>query len=118
MAYDSPLALVVGAHLVATKLIHPKILNNADEFRRRLLEGFRDAITGTIGLPNEAALIRGTLELIAGMNIIRLSAVVGGERIMFVPMANLGKIDIAKMTAMFDKMVEALSNARAVGPPV
>ena len=65
VAYDSPLALVVGSHLVATKLINPKTLNNADEFRQRLLAGFRDAITGTIGLPTEASLIRGTLELIA-----------------------------------------------------
>lgn len=65
VAHDSPLALVIGTHLVATRRIHPRTLNNADEFRQRLLAGFRDAVTGTIGLPAEQPLIRSALELIA-----------------------------------------------------
>jgi transcriptional regulator with XRE-family HTH domain len=65
MAHDSPLALVVGSHLVATKKIHPRTLNNASEFRQQLLARFRDAISGAIGLASDQPLIRATLEIVA-----------------------------------------------------
>jgi transcriptional regulator with XRE-family HTH domain len=67
VAHDSPFALVVGCHLVATKLIHPRALNNADEFRRSLFEGFRDAITGQIGQLIDRQILRSTLEVVSAL---------------------------------------------------
>jgi len=63
--HQSPLAVVIGAHLVAKKNIHPKTLNNASEFRQGLFKGFRDAISGRVGTATDQQLVRATLELIA-----------------------------------------------------
>lgn len=61
----SSLALVVGSHLVATKKIHPNILNNTQEFRSEILSHFRDALTGQIGVGADQTTVREALDLAA-----------------------------------------------------
>lgn len=65
VTYDSPLATVVGSYLVATKLIHPRVLNNVETFRATLFDRFRDAVTGQVGVTADRDLLRDTLDLAA-----------------------------------------------------
>jgi hypothetical protein len=65
LTHESPLAVVVGSHLVATKRIHPNLIANSDKFQSELFAHFRDAITGAVGLASDRGTVRATLDLIA-----------------------------------------------------
>ena len=65
VTHDSPIALVVGSYLVATKRIHPNTLNNLQDFRAQLFARFRDAITGDIAPAGDEDTLRDTLNLVA-----------------------------------------------------
>lgn len=61
----SPLATVIGSHLVATNEIKPAFLANEEEFRRQLLARFRDVISGQIAPAGESKEVADFLSLIA-----------------------------------------------------
>lgn len=62
---DCPLAIVIGAQVVAKEKRPFELVNNEDAFRSTLLGKFRDVIAGNIGNKNDAEPIRKLLRVLA-----------------------------------------------------
>lgn len=63
--YDSPLATVIGAQLVAQKGTDPGLLANVDDFNTHLLASFQDVVTGSIASGSDTARLQGILRILA-----------------------------------------------------
>ena len=69
---DCPLVTVVGGQLLAQRAIAPDLLERDEEFRRTVLDRFRDILVGNVGDRIAPTLCRSLLDLIAAVQPIRL----------------------------------------------
>lgn len=65
LTYECPLAITIGSYLVAKKQIHPNLLANQNDFKNKLLQSFRDVITGELGSKTNSKSLKSLLQLIA-----------------------------------------------------
>ena len=65
VAADSPLVAAMAARVVARERIIPELARGARELRQIILSRFTRVITGHLGTPADAALLRSVLELLA-----------------------------------------------------
>lgn len=68
---DSPLVTVLGGQLLAERRVAPELLERDEEFRRVLLDRFRDEIAGEALTEVAPELRRGLLPLIAALSPVR-----------------------------------------------
>lgn len=65
MAADSPLVATMAARVVVREGVVPELARGERELRRVILSRFTHVITGQLGAPADAALLRAVLELLA-----------------------------------------------------
>jgi Domain of unknown function (DUF4062) len=68
---DSPLVTLVGAQLLLTQSIDPRLLERHDEFRFTVLSRFEDTVTGKLADNVDANLTRRLLALISALAPVR-----------------------------------------------
>ncbi len=72
VTWDCPLVTVVGGQLLAQRAIAPELLERDDEFRRTVLDRFKDIVVGKVSDRIDSKLCRSLLNLIAAVQPIRL----------------------------------------------
>ena len=65
MAYDSPLAVVVGAQIVAKEGLHPELLGSNEEFSAAVLKRYEQVITKDIAQGEDRERISAMLRILA-----------------------------------------------------
>lgn len=65
MAYDSPLAVVVGAQIVAKEGLHPELLGSNEEFSAAVLKRYEQVITKDIAQGKDRERISAMLRILA-----------------------------------------------------
>jgi transcriptional regulator with XRE-family HTH domain len=63
--FDSPLATVVGAQIVARQSIHPALLANAEDFQTQILAHVQDVIAGEIVTGLDVHRMQGVLRIVS-----------------------------------------------------
>jgi hypothetical protein len=68
---DSPLVIVLAGQLIRREQLDPRLLSQRDEFRRIVLNAFRDALLGEVGDRANARICRNVLKLASAIGPFR-----------------------------------------------
>lgn len=102
LAYDSPLAVVIGAQIVAKEQVHPELLGSNDEFRAAVLKHYEKMIAEDIAVGKDQERVHSMLRVLA-----LIQPVVPDDRRVLELLSNVADIDAPDATRLARLLIDS-----------
>jgi hypothetical protein len=102
LAYDSPLAVVVGAQIVAREQVHPELLGSNDEFRTVVLQHYEKMIAEGIAVGKDQERVHSILRVLA-----LIQPVVPDDRLVLELLHSVADIDAPDGTRLARLLIDS-----------